>query len=211
MKKGEINPNSLRQKCLTEGISYKAATSRHYDHPELTEDEIIQYYIDKKEKKRAKEELCQAFEKLGATARQANKYHHNYPNLSAKEIITIYQKDRKKDMELNIVSESLTQQGLSVNRTVLKRLMEHDLSQKEIQDRCFAKQKREVLRKECQKHEIRYESARYLFDRFPDAPVEVIIKYYLDKQSGRHPVPLQKLYPPAFPTNGPRIDDTAGR
>lgn len=145
-----INPDSFRQRCIREGVSYKAAISRRYCYPQQTDDEIFAYYRSLKENAGHKPGSLAAKcvqENVNPKSVYYYRSFHSNLNLSHDELIRKY-KDYKRQ-------NNLRHQRLS------------------------------LLAEKCEKHGIKFKTACSLEKQHPDASIDTIIQYYLDKYAGK--------------------------
>lgn len=84
------------QKCINHGISYSKASSYRYTHPELTDNQIIEYY-----KQKHQVAFAQKCIENGIETKRAYGYKYIHPELTDNQIIVYY----RPDLRLNIFGE----------------------------------------------------------------------------------------------------------
>ena len=94
-KKATIATVSLRQKCIKCNVDYEKARKYKYRHPELTDEQVINYYMQKEKSFRQK---CIDYNVNYNTAKTFRK---NHPELSDEQVIIAY----RPDLRLNIFGE----------------------------------------------------------------------------------------------------------
>ena len=98
-----LKHNSFKQKCVNYGINYETARKYRRNHPNLTDEQIIDYYLHSNRAKNrvtsdgtSFRQKCDDFNIPYATARR---YRSKHPNLTDEQIIELFKlskKDRRK-------------------------------------------------------------------------------------------------------------------
>ena len=94
--RGQIRYESFKDKCKKANISYNTALIYRIDHPELTDEQVIQYYLTPKEQSFA--DKCK---KANINYHTAFEYRRNHPELTDEQVIVYY----RPDLYINIFGE----------------------------------------------------------------------------------------------------------
>ena len=82
--RGQIRYESFKDKCKKANISYNNAITYRRNHPELTEEEVIQYYLAKEQS------FIDKCKKANINYENANQFKHRHPELTDEQVIQYY-------------------------------------------------------------------------------------------------------------------------
>lgn len=191
---------SFSHKCELAGINLQAANTYKHNHPELSDDEIINIYVKKKQEIEARkgESLKEAYmhklEKAGIkSVDYAYRLHIKNPEYTFDEIIDITNKKDNNDKfindmkklseELNVSYEAIKQHAYSTKDKNINTLREYYVDKK----------KKEELNNWCKDNNIRISNLYTFSNKHPEMSLDEVKNRFLEAKNHKNDVTFAQM------------------